>query len=716
MDFFVLNWSDGDEEVEEDSLRYMVYLWGVNADGQTVCVRSVEKPYFYVRIRDLNGTSEHEFCNGCRRMVSTFDGFDSVKRVYGKPFTGYQAHTEPFLKLTFNSQKAMRFVSKAVRVSGLRGVTHQGMPAYETQVPPVIRVMHAHGISATGWCRVEGDVVMHEAVTKADIEVDPKTISPLTRESFAPMVVATFDIEVYSSMSTTQDPVFPCATNDKDVIVAIVTIFTTVTDPNPFYEHVLTLEGSDLEGVDCVVCSSERELLDKWAREIVERKAMIWVHFNGMGFDEEYMYTRAVRTGANELLHMGWFCNRMEPIELRKSTMESAAYGYNSFAFMVVEGVFHLDLMVAIKKDFNLQSYSLNFCGEYFCNDKKIDLPPQKQFDLYRSGKMREILEYCVQDVRLTLRIASKLSMVTALVEMAGQTSVPVDYLITRGQQIKMLASIVRFAAPKNYFLEATQDLQTGEDGYKGATVLEPVKGCYFSVVACLDFASLYPSIMRAHNLSHETWIRDGKVLEGATQMNNGQVFMQHPTGILTLLLEKWSSDRKMNKQKMMEFEKLAHESGNPQHKFMEKVYDARQKANKVCMNSLYGFCGVSVRGMQPCSAIASTVTRWVVSSMCERVVPLSLSPYYRSGTSVPLCTCHGAACRFPSMHIFPAGAPPCLACCTKWPKKVLLWSTRPCPRSSPGFEQFAMCDERRGHFWPTCSGYFSAGFVGCAR
>lgn len=43
------------------------------------------------------------------------------------------------------------------------------------------------------------------------------------------------------------------------------------------------------------------------------------------------------------------------------------------------------------------------------------------------------------------------------------------------------------------------------EVGYEGATVLEPIAGYYKSPVATLDFASLYPSIMMAHNLCYST-------------------------------------------------------------------------------------------------------------------------------------------------------------------------------------------------------------------
>ena len=48
--------------------------------------------------------------------------------------------------------------------------------------------------------------------------------------------------------------------------------------------------------------------------------------------------------------------------------------------------------------------------------------------------------------------------------------------------------------------------LATGtDDQYEGATVIEPVKGYYDVPIATLDFASLYPSIMMAHNLCYTT-------------------------------------------------------------------------------------------------------------------------------------------------------------------------------------------------------------------
>ena len=43
--------------------------------------------------------------------------------------------------------------------------------------------------------------------------------------------------------------------------------------------------------------------------------------------------------------------------------------------------------------------------------------------------------------------------------------------------------------------------------GYEGATVLDAKAGFYRWPIATLDFASLYPSIMMAHNICYSTLV-----------------------------------------------------------------------------------------------------------------------------------------------------------------------------------------------------------------
>ena len=46
-----------------------------------------------------------------------------------------------------------------------------------------------------------------------------------------------------------------------------------------------------------------------------------------------------------------------------------------------------------------------------------------------------------------------------------------------------------------------------GEEEYAGATVIEPRRDFYQTPVSVLDFSSLYPSIMMAHNLCYTTLV-----------------------------------------------------------------------------------------------------------------------------------------------------------------------------------------------------------------
>ena len=56
------------------------------------------------------------------------------------------------------------------------------------------------------------------------------------------------------------------------------------------------------------------------------------------------------------------------------------------------------------------------------------------------------------------------------------------------------------------------RDSKGGDEKYEGATVIEPKKAFYTVPIATLDFASLYPSIMMAHNLCYSTLVAPADV------------------------------------------------------------------------------------------------------------------------------------------------------------------------------------------------------------
>ena len=74
-----------------------------------------------------------------------------------------------------------------------------------------------------------------------------------------------------------------------------------------------------------------------------------------------------------------------------------------------------------------------------------------------------------------------------------------------------MASQLYRKAKMHNLLIPVER--KSGSEGqYEGAVVIEPTRGFYKDPVATLDFASLYPSIMMAHNLCYSTLVPKHKV------------------------------------------------------------------------------------------------------------------------------------------------------------------------------------------------------------
>ena len=143
------------------------------------------------------------------------------------------------------------------------------------------------------------------------------------------------------------------------------------------------------------------------------------------------------------------------------------------------------------------------------------------------------------------------------------------------------------------------------EEPYEGATVLDAQKGAYYTPITALDFEALYPSIMMAHNLCYSTYVMDEKNygnVPGVTYEtfeigDRKYKFAQGVESLLPSILLELKQFRKNAKKDM------AAATGS-----MKEVYNGKQLAYKVSMNSVYGFTGAG-KGILPCVPIASTTT-----------------------------------------------------------------------------------------------------------
>lgn len=260
-----------------------------------------------------------------------------------------------------------------------------------------------------------------------------------------------------------------------------------------------------------------------------------------------------------------------------------------------------------ILREHKLRSYSLNSVSAQFLGEQKEDVHHSIISELQSKNEFtrRRLAVYCIKDAYLPLRLLEKLMCLFNLTEMSRVTGVPITYLFTRGQQIKVASQLYRKAAEHNLLIPVDRVQVTG-DKYEGAVVIEPTRGYYTDPVATLDFASLYPSIMMAHNLCYSTLVQPHRVKlfkpEDLIKTPNGDVFVNQGVkkGLLPLILEELISARK----------KARMELAKTTDPFQKAVLDGRQLALKISANSVYGFTGAQV-GQLPCLQISSSVTAY---------------------------------------------------------------------------------------------------------
>ena len=288
----------------------------------------------------------------------------------------------------------------------------------------------------------------------------------------------------------------------------------------------------------------------------------------------------------------------------------------------------------------------------------KDDVTPQDIFRMTNEGpKERAVIaKYCIQDCNLVHHLMRKIDVITGYVEMAKICSVPINFLVMRGQGIKLTSYIAKKCREKNTLMPTIEKPEYREpadgerwSGYDGAIVLPPKCNLYLdNPVACVDYSSLYPSSMISENLSHDSkvwskeydlegnlidgseWgVRDGdgiyiyndlpgyeyvdieheiykwqanergkleKVVSGMRHCRFAQ-FPDGKKGIMPAILEELLAARKATRKMI------------PQQKddFMKNILDKRQQSYKVTANSLYGQCGAKTSTFFEKDVAAST-------------------------------------------------------------------------------------------------------------
>uniref|UniRef100_A0AAQ5ZR12 DNA polymerase delta catalytic subunit n=1 Tax=Amphiprion ocellaris TaxID=80972 RepID=A0AAQ5ZR12_AMPOC len=417
-------------------------------------------------------------------------------------------------------------------------------------------------------------------------------------QRIAPLRVLSFDIECAGRKGIFPEP-------DKDPVIQIASMVQRQGETEPFIRTVFTLQTcASIVGSQILCFTQEKQLLQAWAEFLRTVDPDIITGYNIQNFDFPYLLNRAAALKVNYFPYLGRIRNTKSV--LRDLNFQSKQMGRRENKTINMEGRVQFDLLQVLLRDYKLRSYSLNAVSFHFLQEQKEDVQHSIITDLQNGNEQtrRRLAVYCLKDAYLPLRLLQKLMCVINYMEMARVTGVPLTYLLSRGQQIKVVSQLLRQAMKQDLVMPVVKT-EGGED-YTGATVIEPEKGYYSVPIATLDFSSLYPSIMMAHNLCYTTLLQKGSVQKLGLSPDD---FIKTPTGdqfvkssvrkgLLPEILENLLSARKRAKAELKK-------ETDP---FKKQVLDGRQLALKISANSVYGFTGAQV-GKLPCLEISQSVT-----------------------------------------------------------------------------------------------------------
>jgi DNA polymerase elongation subunit (family B) len=278
----------------------------------------------------------------------------------------------------------------------------------------------------------------------------------------------------------------------------------------------------------------------------------------------------------------------------------------------------------------------------------KDDVTPQDIFRMTNEGPAERaiIAKYCIQDCNLVHHLMNKIDVMTGYIEMAKICSVPISFLVLRGQSIKLTSFIAKKCREKRTLMPVIEK-SFGNESYEGAICLPPKCNLYLdNPVACLDYSSLYPSSMISENLSQDSkvWTKEfdlaGQLVrETGIKDPSGNYIYDNMSGYeyvdVTYDTYKWVSNQRgraiktLNGTKICRFaqpkdgvkaimptvleellaarkatRKLAEATEDP---FMANILDKRQLGYKVTANSLYGQCGAKTSTFYDVDIAAST-------------------------------------------------------------------------------------------------------------
>lgn len=616
--------------VVDESGKALIYMYGLTKEGHSVLVKVHNFcHFFYIPVTD-------EQISGDDLRRALLKWMNSEKISVGKPgivdveickkmsimYYIPSGHDIDYYKITLLHPNLMKKVADMLRKGGLQvtktnGDTVQLPPlfTFDATLDYLLRFMIDVKLVGCSWLTLPPRKYQitpqknKKTLVQLEVDVDATDIIAHKPEgewlSTAPLRRLSLDIECAARKG-----VFPNA--EVDSVIQIANYLWEHGHTKPSAKVIFTLKScAEIVGVDVRSFETEEEMLSAWSRFVRISDPDLLTGYNIVNFDLPYLLDRAKTLKVTEFSCLGRLIGR--ETRMRNTMLSSSAFGRHSSKSFSMHGRVIFDMLQLITREYKLRSYSLNSVSAEFLGQQKEDVHYSIITDLHNGDEQtrRRLAVYCLKDAKLPIMLMDKLMSLTNYMEMARVTGIPLGWVVSRGHMVKVVSLLHRKSHLVDLLIpdiERSTKSEGEEDGprFVGATVIDPDTGFYEDPIATLDFASLYPSIIMAHNLCYSTLIRPQQLSlmkpEEYSETPTGDCFVRKHVkkGILTEILEELLAARKKAKKDLKAEE-------DP---FMRSVLNGRQLALKISANAVYGFTGASV-GKLPCLQISASTTAY---------------------------------------------------------------------------------------------------------
>src|SRR3990170_1696738 len=299
--------------------------------------------------------------------------------------------------------------------------------------------------------------------------------------------------------------------------------------------------------------------------------------FNGDDYDMPFLYNRAKKLGI------------LDKDNLLKPLKDSAT---------LKDGL-HLDLFQIFKNralqiyafQAKYSEYGLNAISTALLGETKIDHGKE-----INSLNHYEIANYCWNDSRLTLKLTTYDDdmLMNLLILICRISRMTIDELnrVRISQWIKNLLYYEH--RKKGHLIPKLPEFEDREKGtttkaiiegkkYRGAVVLEPQAGVHFGVKV-MDFASLYPTIIKVRNISYESVRCTHEECKTNTLEGTDHWSCIKKNGMLSLIIGSLR-DLRVNYYRVLSLDNTLPKKDRNQYKIIREVL-------KVFLNASYGVTG----------------------------------------------------------------------------------------------------------------------------